>query len=309
MSLANLPPLRESLDAHGLGANKGFGQHFLLDLNITRKIARLAEVSGASAVIEIGPGPGGLTRALLETGARVIAVEKDARFLPLLETIAAAADGRLTLIHADALEVDEAALIADHAGGLPTRIVANLPYNVGTPLLIKWLTGPFRPQAMALMFQKEVAERIVAGVGDEAYGRLAVISQALCEAAIVMALPARAFTPPSGAIGYIPPPPASAAADLEAAATAFLADRLFPEATARGLDPAAMVRPTVVHECSTYRSSTEAVAATILRTATDLRAANLVMVSHHKARLQEALWGSVSKTVAAQARMPVTLVH
>ena len=196
MSLANLPPLRESLDAHGLVANKGFGQHFLLDLNITRKIARLAEVSGASAVIEIGPGPGGLTRALLETGARVIAVEKDARFLPLLETIAAAADGRLTLIHADALEVDEAALIADHAGGLPTRIVANLPYNVGTPLLIKWLTGPFRPQAMALMFQKEVAERIVAGVGDEAYGRLAVISQALCEAAIVMALPARAFTPP-----------------------------------------------------------------------------------------------------------------
>jgi len=125
----------------------------------------------------------------------------------------------------------------------------------------------------------------------------------------VVPAPARAFTPPSGAIGYIPPPPASASADLEAAATHFLTDRLFPEARSRGLDPASMVRPTVVHECSTYRSSTEAVAATILRTATEIGAANLVMVSHHKARLQEALWGSVSKTVAAQARMPVTLVH
>ena len=196
MNLADLPPLRESLEPYGLVANKGFGQHFLLDLNITRKIARLAGADESMAVIEIGPGPGGLTRALLETGARVIAVEKDARFLPLLETIAHAADGRLTLIHADALAVDEAALVAEHGAGLPARIVANLPYNVGTPLLIKWLTGPFRPEAMALMFQKEVAERIVAGVGDDAYGRLAVISQALCEAAIVMVLPARAFTPP-----------------------------------------------------------------------------------------------------------------
>ena len=196
MSLTDLPPLRESLEAYGLVANKGFGQHFLLDLNITRKIARLAGADETTAVIEVGPGPGGLTRALLETGARVIAVEKDARFLPLLEAIAKAADGRLTLVHADALAVDEAALVAEHTAGLPTRIVANLPYNVGTPLLIKWLTGPFQPVSMALMFQKEVAERIVAGVGDDAYGRLAVISQALCETAIVMSLPARAFTPP-----------------------------------------------------------------------------------------------------------------
>ena len=210
MSLADLPPLRESLEAYGLVANKGFGQHFLLDLNITRKIARLAGADETTAVIEVGPGPGGLTRALLETGARVIAVEKDARFLPLLQVIAEAADGRLTVIHADALMVDEAALVADHAGGLPARIVANLPYNVGTPLLIKWLTGAFRPEAMALMFQKEVAERIVAGVGDDAYGRLAVISQALCEAQIVMSLPARAFTPPpkvdSAVVSLVPRP-------------------------------------------------------------------------------------------------------
>ena len=210
MSLADLPPLRESLEAYGLIANKGFGQHFLLDLNITRKIARLAGAGVDTAVIEVGPGPGGLTRALLETGARVIAVEKDARFLPLLQTIADAADGRLRVIHADALAVDEAALVAEDGAGLPARIVANLPYNVGTPLLIKWLTGPFRPAAMALMFQKEVAERIVAGVGDDAYGRLAVISQALCEASIIMALPARAFTPPpkvdSAVVSLVPRP-------------------------------------------------------------------------------------------------------
>ncbi len=128
----------------------------------------------------------------------------------------------------------------------------------------------------------------------------------------VVPAPARTFTPPSGAIGYIPPPPPSAAADLEAAATAFLAARLYPEATARGLDPGAMVRPGVVHEAtgsSRRSSSTEAVAFTILKAADEIGASNLVMVSHHKARLHEALWGSVSKTVAAQARIPVTLVH
>ncbi len=196
MSLADLPPLRASLEAYGLVANKGFGQHFLLDLNITRKIVRLAGVTEDSAVIEVGPGPGGLTRALLETGAKVIAIEKDPRFLPLLDEVAAAAEGRLTVIQADALAVDESALLAEHAPGRPVHVVANLPYNVGTPLLIKWLTGPLRPMRMALMFQKEVAERIAAGVGDEAYGRLAVISQALCSAQIAMTLPARAFTPP-----------------------------------------------------------------------------------------------------------------
>jgi 16S rRNA (adenine1518-N6/adenine1519-N6)-dimethyltransferase len=196
VTLDDLPPLREQLEAHGLFAKKSFGQHFLLDLNITRKIARLAGPLDGCVVLEAGPGPGGLTRALLETAARVVAVEMDARFLPLLEELGEAADGRLSVERADALAMDDVALLERHASGLPCRIVSNLPYNVGTALLIKWLTGPLRPQAMALMFQKEVAQRIVAGVGDDAYGRLSVIAQALCEARIVMELPARAFTPP-----------------------------------------------------------------------------------------------------------------
>jgi 16S rRNA (adenine1518-N6/adenine1519-N6)-dimethyltransferase len=196
VTLDDLPPLRDQLEAHGLFAKKSFGQHFLLDLNITRKIARLAGPLDGCVVLEAGPGPGGLTRALLETAARVVAVEMDARFLPLLEELGEAADGRLSVERADALAMDDVALLERHASGLPCRIVSNLPYNVGTALLIKWLTGPLRPQAMALMFQKEVAQRIVASVGDNAYGRLAVIAQALCEARIVMELPARAFTPP-----------------------------------------------------------------------------------------------------------------
>ncbi len=190
--LDDLPPLRETLAEHGLLANKAFGQHFLLDLNITRKIARLAEVGDGDLVIEVGPGPGGLTRALLETGARVIAVEKDVRFEPLLRDLAEASGGRLNLVLGDALEVDEAALSA----GAPAAIVSNLPYNVGTPLLIKWLTGPYTPVSQTLMFQKEVAERIVAPPGSDAYGRLAVIAQACAEARLVMDVPARAFTPP-----------------------------------------------------------------------------------------------------------------
>jgi 16S rRNA (adenine1518-N6/adenine1519-N6)-dimethyltransferase len=190
--LADLPPLREALAAHGLMAKKSFGQHFLLDLNITRKIARLAELQPGDTVIEVGPGPGGLTRALVETGAKVVAVEKDERFRPLLEELAAASHGALGLILADALTVDEAAL----AGG-PAHVVSNLPYNVGTPLLIKWLTGVgWTPLSLTLMFQKEVAERIAAPPGADAYGRLAVIAQATSEARVVMDVPARAFTPP-----------------------------------------------------------------------------------------------------------------
>jgi len=191
-SLADLPPLREALERHGLLARKSFGQHFLLDLNITRKIARLAEVGEGDTVIEVGPGPGGLTRALLETGAKVVAVEKDSRFLPLLGELADAADGRLTLVEGDALRADMAAL----AQGGPAHMVSNLPYNVGTQLLINWLTGPFRPLSMTLMFQKEVADRIAAQEDDDAYGRLAVLSQTVCSARVVMDLPARAFTPP-----------------------------------------------------------------------------------------------------------------
>jgi 16S rRNA (adenine1518-N6/adenine1519-N6)-dimethyltransferase len=192
IDLAGLPPLREALSEHGLAARKSFGQHFLLDLNVTRKIVRLAgELEGLN-VIEVGPGPGGLTRALLEAGANVVAVEKDPRFLPLLAELADAAMGRLEVIEADALAVDETALLK----GAPAAVIANLPYNVGTPLLLKWLTGRFRPVSLTLMFQKEVAQRIVAAPGSEHYGRLAVISQATASARIVMDLPARAFTPP-----------------------------------------------------------------------------------------------------------------
>ena len=189
MSLADLPPLRESLAAAGLGARKGLGQHFLLDLNLTRKIARLAGPVAGQTVVEIGPGPGGLTRALLEAGAHVVAVEKDPRFLPMLESIAEHAGGRLSVIGGDALDLAEPL-----PPGAP--IVANLPYNVATPLLVQWLTADEPPSAMTLMFQKEVAERIVAGPGSKDYGRLSVLAQALCHASIVMELPARAFTPP-----------------------------------------------------------------------------------------------------------------
>ncbi|MGI8840580.1 MAG: 16S rRNA (adenine(1518)-N(6)/adenine(1519)-N(6))-dimethyltransferase RsmA [Caulobacteraceae bacterium] len=191
MILGDLPPLREVLAAAGIGADKRFGQHFLFDLNICRKIVRLAGPLEKTAVIEVGPGPGGLTRALLEAGARVVAVEKDGRFMPILAQLAEASDGRLTVMHADAMRVDESAL-----PGAPTAVVANLPYNVGSPLLVKWLTGPFRPAAMTLMFQKEVAQRVVAAPGGGDYGRLAVLAQALCEARVVMDLPAGAFTPP-----------------------------------------------------------------------------------------------------------------
>lgn len=197
MSLDALPPLREALADHGLLAKKSFGQHFLLDLNITRKIARLAGPLEGHVAIEVGPGPGGLTRALLESdAAQVVAVEKDPRFLPLLAELAQAAAGRFTVVEADALKVDEAALAGVAAPGAPLKIVANLPYNVGTPLLIKWLTGGLVWSGMALMFQKEVAERIVAPVGSDAYGRLAVIAQATSRPTLAMTLPARAFTPP-----------------------------------------------------------------------------------------------------------------
>ncbi len=196
-ALDELPPLREVLARYDLLADKRLGQHFLLDLNLTRKIARLASPLEHSVVIEVGPGPGGLTRALLAEGAaRVVAIERDARFLPPLAEIAETANGRLTLVHADALKVDEAALADAHGPGLRPVIVANLPYNVGTPLLVRWLTGPFRPGLMALMFQKEVADRIAAPPGADAYGRLSVLAQATCEAHLAMTLPARAFTPP-----------------------------------------------------------------------------------------------------------------
>jgi 16S rRNA (adenine1518-N6/adenine1519-N6)-dimethyltransferase len=194
MSPETLPPLRGALAAAGIKAERRLGQNFLLDLNICRKIARLAGPLEGELVIEVGPGPGGLTRALLEAGARVVAVEKDERFQPILAALASAFEGRLSIVIADALEIDERAL----AGPAPARarVVANLPYNVGSALLLKWLTGDFRPPAMTLMFQKELAARIVAPPGGRDYGRLSIIAQAMCEARILLDLPARAFTPP-----------------------------------------------------------------------------------------------------------------
>jgi 16S rRNA (adenine1518-N6/adenine1519-N6)-dimethyltransferase len=191
MTRDDLPPLRDALSQAGITADKRFGQHFLLDLNVCRKIVRLACLQPGETVIEIGPGPGGLTRALLEGGARVVAIEKDSRFVSLLEALAGTAENHLRVVNADALAVDESTLVEG-----PASIVANLPYNVGTPLLVKWLTGAFRPRSMTLMFQKEVARRIVAGPGSGDYGRLGVLAQALCEGSVVMELPARAFTPP-----------------------------------------------------------------------------------------------------------------
>ncbi len=223
MSLDALPSLRESLDAHGLLARKSFGQHFLLDLNVTRKIVRLAGPLAGQVIVEVGPGPGGLTRALLESDALcVLAIEKDARFLPLLAELAEAAPGRLSVIEGDALAVDVLAAARAVAPEAPVSIVANLPYNVGTPLLIAWLTAPAPPASLTLMFQKEVAERITAAPGEEAYGRLAVLCETLARAEVVMSLPARAFTPPpkveSAVVRLVPRqdrPPAALVSALE----------------------------------------------------------------------------------------------
>ena len=193
-TIDGLPPLREVIATHELVAKKQLGQNFLLDLNLTAKIARQAGDLSGCDVLEVGPGPGGLTRGLLAEGARrVLAVEKDARCLPALAEVAAAYPGRLEVINADALEIDVLAHLTP-----PVRIVSNLPYNVGTELLIRWLTPAVWPpfwDSLTLMFQKEVAERIVAKPKSDHYGRLALLSQWRCDARIVMHLPPEAFTP------------------------------------------------------------------------------------------------------------------
>jgi 16S rRNA (adenine1518-N6/adenine1519-N6)-dimethyltransferase len=180
--------------AHDLVAKRQLGQNFLLDLNLTAKIARSAGDLSGCDVLEVGPGPGGLTRGLLAEGARrVLAVEKDARCLPALEEIAATVPGRLVVLHGDALEIDP----LEHLTA-PIKVVANLPYNVGTELLIRWLSPDRWPPywtSLTLMFQKEVAERIVAKPRTDHYGRLALLAQWRCNAAIVMTLPPEAFTP------------------------------------------------------------------------------------------------------------------
>ncbi|MCF3642179.1 16S rRNA (adenine(1518)-N(6)/adenine(1519)-N(6))-dimethyltransferase RsmA [Rhizobium sp. TRM95111] len=195
-ALDGLPPLRDVIQRHGLDAKKALGQNFLLDLNLTQKIARTAGPLEDCTVIEVGPGPGGLTRAILALGAKkVIAVERDSRCLPALAEISDHYPGRLEVIEGDALKTDFAAL----ADGGPTRIIANLPYNVGTQLLVNWLLpGGWPPfyRSMTLMFQKEVGLRIVAREDDDHYGRLGVLCGWRTNARMAFDVPPQAFTPP-----------------------------------------------------------------------------------------------------------------
>ena len=222
MSEDPLPPLREVIARHNLSARKSLGQNFLLDLNLTRRIARAAAPLGRHTIVEVGPGPGGLTRALLMEGAeRVIAVERDARVLPALAEIAAAFPGRLEVVEADALTIDWPAVM----GGGPAKIVANLPYNIATPLLVGWLTAePWPPwwRSLTLMFQSEVADRITASPGSKVYGRLSVIAQARARTRPLFDIDRRAFTPPpkitSTLVEIVPleaPPLACPVAQLE----------------------------------------------------------------------------------------------
>ena len=213
MSDDGLPPLREVIERHGLAAKKSLGQNFLFDLNLTRRIARSAGKLDDVTVVEVGPGPGGLTRALLMEGAkRVVAIERDARALPALAEIAAAYPGRLEVISGDALDPSWLQRVEG-----PARIVANLPYNIATPLLVGWLTSePWPPwyRSLTLMFQKEVAERITAKPGSKAYGRLAVLAQWRAVATKLFDIDRRAFSPPpnvtSSVVHIVPGVPAAA---------------------------------------------------------------------------------------------------
>jgi 16S rRNA (adenine1518-N6/adenine1519-N6)-dimethyltransferase len=260
MSLADdgLPPLREVVAAHGLEPRRALGQNFLFDLNLTRKIARAAGPLEGVAVVEVGPGPGGLTRALLSEGAaKVIAIERDARALGALTEIAAHWPGRLEIIEGDALSVAPRMLV-DRAGHMPVRIVANLPYNIATALLVGWLeTEPWPPfyDRLTLMFQREVAERIVATPKNRAdYGRLAVLAGWRAQARILFDIPPAAFVPApkvtSSVVELIPrarPEPCDAATLSALAQAAFgqrrkmLRQSLKGFAAARGLDLPALV--------------------------------------------------------------------
>jgi 16S rRNA (adenine1518-N6/adenine1519-N6)-dimethyltransferase len=205
-----LPPLREVIRRHGLIARKSLGQNFLLDLNLTERIARAAEPLAGIAVFEVGPGPGGLTRSLLVLGAaRVLAVERDDRAIAALEEIATHYPGRLEIVAADALAFDP----REQLNGAPARIVANLPYNIATPLLISWVSAePWPPwfDRAVLMFQREVAERIVAAPGSKIYGRLSILVQWRCEARILFDVNPSAFVPPpkvtSSVLRIVPKP-------------------------------------------------------------------------------------------------------
>jgi len=191
--LTALPPLRDVIQRHGLSANKALGQNFLFDQQLLDRIARVPGDLHDQEVLEVGPGPGGLTRALLLAGAKVTAIERDHRCIPALEELGAAFPGRLRVIEGDALEVDAPALFE----GRP-HIASNLPYNVGTALFVGWLSSDWRPwwQSLTLMFQREVADRIVASANDDAFGRLAVLAQWRSTARIAMPVHRSAFTPP-----------------------------------------------------------------------------------------------------------------
>lgn len=257
-AIDSLPPLRAVIARHQLAARKALGQNFLLDLNLTAKIARQAGDLSNCDVLEIGPGPGGLTRGLLAEGARrVLVIEKDRRCLPALTEIAAACPGRLQILQGDALDLDPMAHLNP-----PVRIVSNLPYNVGTELLVRWLTPPRWPpfwDSMTLMFQREVADRIVAEPGGKAYGRLAILAQWRTTARIAMTLPPEAFTPPpkvSSAVVHLtalPQPrfPANPETLSRVVAAAFNQRRKMLRAALKGLGPdiedrlrAAGLRPT-----------------------------------------------------------------
>lgn len=249
MSIDDLPPLREVIERHGLQALKSLGQNFLLDLNLTLKIARTAGPLDGVTVVEVGPGPGGLTRALLAAGAaRVVAVERDRRAIAALQEIADRHPGRLEIVEGDALAIDTAGL-----GGGPCRVVANLPYNIATPLLTGWISEePWPPRwtAMVLMFQKEVAERIVAGPGDDAYGRLGVLCGWRTRATMMFDISPKAFVPPpkvtSTVVHFAPRPdplPCRLAA-LEAVTAAAFGQRrkmLRQSLKPLGGDPAALI--------------------------------------------------------------------
>ncbi len=213
----SLPPLRDVIERHGLAPKKSLGQNFLFDLNLTRRIARAAQPLVGFTIVEVGPGPGGLTRALLAEGAEhVIAVERDERALAALAEVQAAYPGKLAVISGDALETDWGSLISG-----PAKIVANLPYNVGTPLLTGWLTQAQWPpwfSSLTLMFQKEVAERIVARPGTEHFGRLSVLCQWRCQTVKVFDVHRSAFTPPpkvTSAIVQLTPKPPEIACDVK----------------------------------------------------------------------------------------------
>ncbi len=219
-TLDNLPPLREVIARHGLNAKKSLGQNFLLDGNLLDRIARVPGPLDGARVYEVGPGPGGLTRALLRAGASVVAVERDDRALPALAELVAVVGDRLTVVDADAMAVDAAAL-----AGAGAHIVANLPYNIGTALLTGWLEGDEWPPwwaSLTLMFQKEVAQRLVAAPGSGAYGRLSILAQWRTSAKIAFTVPPRAFIPApkveSAVVHIVPIAPMSAARPAKLAA-------------------------------------------------------------------------------------------